>query len=157
MKPISCLPLLSHDSDNQFSSNPRNLLQKYDCRKKAGGLKIRVSDGPCMCVPIFPNITGTCIPSRFNLKFKLPAQSRRLHPAPPIVPNTPCAMRNRDPSCRKGVTLSIVLVDPLLIGLHSFHMQLLGYTMLTYRYVRENCRDNEKSRMDSDGGLSLLN
>ena len=28
-------------------SNPRNLLQKYDCRKKARGLNIRVSDGPC--------------------------------------------------------------------------------------------------------------
>ena len=58
---ISSLPLLSHD--NQFSSNPRNLLQKYDCRKKAGGLNIGVSNGPCaMC--IFPNVT--CIPSKFN-------------------------------------------------------------------------------------------
>ena len=47
---ISSLPLLSHD--NQFSSNPRNLLQKYDCRKKAGGLKGLTAENSVTSTPL---------------------------------------------------------------------------------------------------------
>ena len=108
--------------------------------------------------PHFPEHHWHVYPKQVQLEVQAASAESQTTPSTTNSAQHPLRMRNRDPSCRKGVTLSIVLVDPLLlIGLHSFHMQLLGYTMLTYRYVRENCRDNEESRMDSDGGLSLLN